>query len=132
MDLGRGTWHLAYTLTGGLDLGQPYTVSGYPTGTNPVTGQPWSPATDGLRNIIGMVNTGGTITIYAVTSTVSGATDQGADPNRLVAITDELSFTSAAQAAGEKFRTLKTAASGTVLRGVSFAPSALPEEPHRE
>jgi len=34
----------AYTLSAGLNLGQPYTVAGYPTGTNAVTGLPWSPA----------------------------------------------------------------------------------------
>ncbi len=35
----------AYTLSAGMNLGQPYTVAGYPTGTNAVTGLPWSPAT---------------------------------------------------------------------------------------
>lgn len=46
-------WTLAYTLTNGLNLGTPYTVWGYPAGTNAATGLPWSPATDGLRNITG-------------------------------------------------------------------------------
>jgi hypothetical protein len=32
------TRQLAYTLTAGLNLGQPYTVPGYPTGINPITG----------------------------------------------------------------------------------------------
>jgi hypothetical protein len=89
-----GQWNLAYTLQSGLDLGQPYTVTGYPTGPNSVTHLPWSPATDGLRNITGHVNRDGTGTIWAVTSTVSGSGDQGADPNKLVAITDGLSATS--------------------------------------
>ncbi len=48
-----GAWQLAYTVQSGLNLGQPYTVRGYPTGDNSVTGLPWSPATDGLRNITG-------------------------------------------------------------------------------
>jgi hypothetical protein len=113
------TWQLAYTLRVGLNLGQTYTVPGYPTGINPVTGLAWAPATDGL----GKVNRDGTSTIYAITSTVSGATDQGADPNRLVVITDGLSFKSEADAAGEAFKTLRTAESGTVLRGVCFVPS---------
>jgi hypothetical protein len=117
------TWQLAYTLRVGLNLGQTYTVPGYPTGINPVTGLAWAPATDGLRNITGKVNRDGTSTIYAITSTVSGATDQGADPNRLVVITDGLSFKSEADAAGEAFKTLRTAESGTVLRGVCFVPS---------
>ncbi len=77
-------WKLAYTLQAGLDLGQPYTVRGYPTGDNAATGLPWAPATDGLRNLTGQVNRNGTVTIWAITSTVSGSGDQGADPNKLV------------------------------------------------
>ncbi|HUA06683.1 MAG TPA: hypothetical protein VMB27_22445 [Solirubrobacteraceae bacterium] len=115
-----GQWNLAYTLQSGLDLGQPYTVPGYPTGTNAVTGLPWSPGTDGLRNITGHVNWDGTATIWGITSTVSGSGDQGADPNKLVAITDRLSATTLP--GSEKFQTVKTARSGEVLRGVSFAP----------
>ena len=49
-------WNLVYTLSNGLNLGQLYTVPGYPTGTNSATGLPWSPATDGRRNIIGRNN----------------------------------------------------------------------------
>lgn len=123
------TWKQAYVLTNGLDLGVPYTVSGYPTGLNPGSantanpnGLPWSPATDGLRNMTGRVNPDGTVTIWAITSTVSGSGDQGADPNKLVVITDNLSNTSAAAAASEKFVTLRTAAFAEVLRGVSFTP----------
>jgi hypothetical protein len=48
------------------------------------------------------------------------AADQGADPNKLVAITDPLSATS--PAAGEGFRTVRAAGFGEVLRGVSFTP----------
>ena len=120
------TWQLAYTLTAGLNLGQPYTVPGYPTGINTVTGLNWAPAPDGLRQIAGKVNRDGTVTIYAVTSTVSGSGDQGADPNQLVVITDRLSATDASATAGETFTVLRTAESGTVLRGVSFAPLGLP------
>ncbi len=40
-----GEWQLAYTLQNGLDLGTPYSVRGYPTGTNSVTSLPWAPAT---------------------------------------------------------------------------------------
>jgi hypothetical protein len=114
-----GAWQLAYTLQSGLALGQPYTVPGYPTGTNIVTGLPWAPATDGMRNITGRVNRDGTATIYGITSTVSGSGDQGADPNKLVAVTDRLSATSAGD---ETFQTVKTARSGEVLRGVTFTP----------
>ena len=118
-----GAWHLAYALNAGLNLGVPYTVSGYPTGNNSATGLPWSPATDGLRNITGQVQ-GDTVTIWAVTSTVSGNGDQGADPNKLVVITDSLSNTTAGGAANEAFSTLRSAASGEVLRGVSFTPGS--------
>jgi len=113
-------WKLAYTLQTGLNLGRPYTVRGYPTGNNAATGLPWAPATDGLRNITGRVNRDGTATIWAVTSTVSGGGDQGADPNKLVEITDPLAAT--APAAGESFRTARTARFAEVLRGVSFTP----------
>ena len=113
-------WNLAYVLQAGLNLGVPYTVSGYPTGNNSATGLPWSPATDGLRNLTGRVNKDGTATIWAVTSTVSGSGDQGADPNRLVAITDTLSANS--PPAGESFVTVKSAGFAEVLRGVSFTP----------
>jgi hypothetical protein len=117
--LSSGTWKLAYTLTRGLDLGAPYPVRGYPTGNNPATGLPWAPATDGLRNITGRVNPSGTVTIWAVTSTVSGDGDQGADPNRLVAVTDKLA---AVAPPAESFLTIRAAGFGEVLRGVSFTP----------
>ncbi len=115
-----GQWQLAYTLQAGLKLGVPYTVPGYPTGNNSATGLPWSPGADGLRNITGVVNNDGTATIYAITSTVSGNGDQGADPNKLVAITDLLSATTLPT--NESFVTLKTAQFAEVLRGVSFTP----------
>ncbi len=83
---------------------------------------PWAPATDGLRNLTGHVNPNGTVTIWAISSTVSGCGDQGADPNKLVEITDPLSATSAA--AGESFRTTRAAGFGEVLRGVSFTPGS--------
>ncbi|HEX8028080.1 MAG TPA: hypothetical protein VF491_06445, partial [Vicinamibacterales bacterium] len=119
-DSTAGAWKQAYTLQAGLDLGVPYTVQGYPTGNNAATGKPWSPATDGLRNITGRVNRDGSVSIWAITSTVSGSGDQGADPNKLVMITDKLS--AATLPAGERFVTLRTANSGEALRGVSFTP----------
>ena len=118
------SWHLAYTLSAGLNLGVPYQVPGYPSGDNPMTGLPWSPATDGLRNITGRVNLDGTVTIWAITSTVSGNGDQGADPNKLVAITDRLS--ASAPGAAESFRTVRAAGAREVLRGVSFTPGTPP------
>ena len=122
-DSSSKTWKLAYTLQNGLDLGTPYTVPGYPTGMNAVTGLPWAPTTDGLRQITGRLNEDGTVTIWAITSTTSGNGDTGADPDKLVVITDTPSNTTAASADKERFRTLRTAESGEVLRGVSFGPT---------
>jgi hypothetical protein len=123
------TWQLAYTLKTGLNLGSPYTVAGYPTGLNngtDGTNLPWAPATDGLRNIIGMVEgnrfQGYHAVIWATSSTVSGNGDQGADPNKLYLITDSLTNTSPAVAAQETFTDLRDANSGEVLRGVTFTP----------
>lgn len=116
------TWNLAYTLQNGLNLGTPYTVRRYPTGTNAATGLPWTPATDGLRNLTGRVNRDGTVTLWAITSTISGNGDTGADPNQLVAITDVLKNTNVSMAAKEKFTTIRRAGFGEVLRGVSFTP----------
>jgi hypothetical protein len=128
-----GSWQLAYTLSSGLDLGVPYTVDGYPTGNNgdgttSGTGLPWSPATDGLRNITGRTNRDGTVTIWGVTSTVSGNGDQGADPNKVVSITDSPGATT--PSAAETFGTIDSARYGEVLRGVSFTPGS--DGSHRE
>ena len=119
-DASAGEWKLTYVLQNGLRLGTPYTVRGYPTGTNDTTGLPWPPATDGLRNITGRVNRDGTVTIWAVTSTVSGGGDQGADPNQLVAVTDQLGAT--ALPSQESFRSVVPALDDQVVRGVSFTP----------
>jgi hypothetical protein len=123
-DSGTGIWKKAYTLQSGLDLGVPYVIASYPTGNNSATGLPWAPATDGLRNITGIVSAdGSTATIYAITSTVSGNGDQGADPNKLVAITDTLADTTLP--GGESFTTVRSAGFGEVLRGVSWTPGTV-------
>jgi hypothetical protein len=119
-DSSTGSWSLAYTLQAGLKLGIPYGIKGYPTGDNVDTGLPWYPGTDGLRNITGVLNDDGTATLYAITSTVSGNGDQGADPNELVTITDSVSATTLPP--DESFTILRTAGFGEALRGVSFTP----------
>ena len=117
----NGTWTLAYTLRGSL-LGASYTVQG----SGALSNYSLTTKTDGLRNITGKVNSDGTVTLYAVTSTAGSVLgDSGADPNKLVAITDNLSYTSAAQASGEDFTTLQTAALGSVLRGVAMTQSGV-------
>jgi hypothetical protein len=75
---------------------------------------------NGLRNLTGRVNADGTVTIWAITSTVSGGGDQGADPNKLVAVTDSLAART--PPAAESFRTVRAAGYGEMLRGVSFTP----------
>ena len=108
----NGAWQLGYTLQNGLNLDQPYAVAGYPAADDP--------ATTGLRNLAGIVNPNGTVTLYAVTATYSGLADPGADPNALVSITDSLDAT--ALPAGESFSTVVAPQYGAVVRGVTFAP----------
>jgi hypothetical protein len=104
-----GQWVLDYTLQNGLGLGTDYTVGNYfPT------------ATDGLRNITGIVNSDGTVTIYGVTSTVSTSGDQGADPNEIVDITDALAAMTLPT--GEMFSVLDGPQYGVVYRGIAFDP----------
>jgi hypothetical protein len=113
-----GTWHLDYILQNGLNIGVPYSVPNDPTSLNP--------ATDGCRNITGKVHGDGTVDIYAVTSTVSTSGDQGADPNKLVKVTDILKANRLPKADGffgiGRFETIRAARAGEVLRGVAFAP----------
>jgi hypothetical protein len=113
-----GTWHLDYILQNGLNIGIPYSIPNYPTSLNP--------APDGCRNITGKVHRDGTVDIYAVTSTVSLSGDQGADPNKLVKVTDILKATTLPKADGffgvGRFVTIRSAQAGEVLRGVAFAP----------
>lgn len=110
----NGTWQRAYVLQNGLDLGVQYSIEGYPWSLNP--------ATSGLRNITGRVNDDGTATIWAVTATVSANADQGADPNKVVSITDVVANADPAVTASEQFSTVRSAGFGEVLRGISFAP----------
>jgi hypothetical protein len=126
-----GAWQLDYVLQTGLDLGAPYHVAPdrrgdeYPNGLNTTdsgSGLPWAPATDGLRGLTGRVNSNGTVSLWASTSTVSGSGDQGADPNKLVEITDNLGATTASQAGQERFHTVIQATYGQVVRGVAFTP----------
>jgi hypothetical protein len=117
----NGTWHLLYVLQNGLDIGIPYSVPNYPAALNPATG--------GCRNLTGRVHGDGTAEIFAVTSTISASGDQGADPNKLVKVTDRLRATTLPQGHGDgddaigHFVTIRSAQAGEVLRGVAFAPS---------
>lgn len=61
------------------------------------------------------------MTIWAITSTVSGNGDVGADPNRLVVVRDVLKNTSSTTVAHEQFAVVRTATFTEVLRGIEFA-----------
>lgn len=112
---GSPTWVLQYTIQNGLNLGVPYGVPNYPASIEPATG--------GCRNIIGVVNGDGTATVYAITSTISLNGDNGADPNKLVKVTDQLSATKlAAYGWLDRFETVRSARAGEAFRGVALAP----------
>lgn len=120
----NGTWKMLYVLQDGLNIGVPYSVANYPAALNP--------ATDGCRNITGKHNHDGTVTVFAVTSTISTSGDQGADPNKLVKVTDLLRATTLPVGDGDHhdgdnrlghFVTIRSAQAREVLRGVSSAPS---------
>ena len=116
----NGTWVLDYVLQNGLDTGA-YSVTG--TDTDGIQ-ETVSATTTGLRNLAGIVNPDGTVSLYAVTSTTSSLTDQGADPNSVLAINDLLSATNLP--ASEAYTTLEAPAFETVYRGVSQAPTPAP------
>ena len=107
--LAGGTWTREYILQNGLNIGVPYSVERYPAALDPATG--------GCRNITGQNNDDGTVTIYAVTSTVSSNGDTGADPNKLVKVTDRVSDTTLPPANSwlGRFETIRSSAGG---RGV--------------
>ncbi len=108
-----GTWQLDYVLTNGL-IGQ---VDSGLTGAD----GPWPDVTTvGLRNLTGVVNAD-QVTLWATTSTSSTSGDNGADPNKVVMITDQLSATVATPAVStESFSTVIGPTYGTVYRGVAF------------
>ena len=70
--------------------------------------------------------------LYAVTSTISTNADVGADPNKLVKVTDLVRATTLPQGTENHngnaplgtFVTLRSAPAGEILRGVAFAPHA--------
>lgn len=99
---GSGTWTLAYTLYRGLNL---------VANTN----------TDGISGLYGLAGqvVNGQVQLYATSFTLADL-----DQTFLYGITDNLSYTTAGQAAGETFSTLASAPKGSNFKGVSFAPVA--------
>jgi len=128
----NGTWTLLYTLQDGLNIGVPYGVANYPASLNPATG--------GCRKITGHLSADGTATIYAVTSTISPNGDTGADPNKLVKVTDLVSANTLPVIDGDqdksdqlgRFVTIRSAKAGEVFRGVAFAPKDHGMADHQE
>jgi hypothetical protein len=113
----KGTWTREYILQDGLNIGVPYSIERYPASLNPATG--------GCRNITGVNNDDGTVTIYAITSTVSSNGDTGADPNKLVKVTDRVSDTTLPTSKDGlgRFTTVRSASAGEVFRGITLAPT---------
>jgi hypothetical protein len=83
---------------------------------------PWpSITTTGLRNLTGRVNRDGAATLWAATATSSSSGDNGADPNRVVSISDELAAkTMTGRVPHESFETIAGPTYGTVYRGVAY------------
>ncbi len=110
----NGTWQLDYVLTQGL-------IGTVDTNLFGFDGQYPDVTSIGLRNLTGVVNSDGTVTLWATTSTSSASGDNGADPNKVVRITDQVSATTLP--ATESFETLAGPVYGTVFRGVAYVCS---------
>jgi hypothetical protein len=119
------TWAPIAHLTAGLNLGTAYAVTDT-TGVYGVKGASYTTTPDGLRDITGQVNSDGSFTIYATTSTIGSslgsAFDAGADSNQLVKITVTVTGSTASSASG--FTLMQTAAYGQALRGVAMVPKS--------
>ncbi len=110
----NGTWQLDYVLTNGIIGLVDSNLYGY-------DGQYPDVTTIGLRNLSGVVSADGTVTLWATTSTSSASGDNGADPNRVVRITDNLAATTVTtQVSEETFVSIAGPTYGTVYRGVAY------------
>jgi hypothetical protein len=106
---------LDYVLTKGL-------IGSVDTNLNGYDGQYPDVTTVGLRNLTGVVHRDGTVTLWATTSTSSASGDEGADPNKVVRITDRLAATTlTGSVVGESFTTIAGPTYGKVYRGVAYA-----------
>jgi hypothetical protein len=75
----------------------------------------------GLRNLTGIVDWNGTVTLWATTSTSSASGDNGADPNKVVRITDDVAATTmTGRVTHESFKTVVGPTYGTVCRGIAY------------
>jgi hypothetical protein len=110
----NGTWQLDYVLKNGLVGTVDSNLFGH-------DGQYPDVTTIGLRNLTGVVNDNGTVTLWATTSTSSASGDNGADPNKVVRIVDEVAATTLTDSVAEEtFKTIAGPTYGTVYRGVAY------------
>jgi hypothetical protein len=111
----NGVWQLDYVLTKGL-IGTVDTGLTGPDGAYPDV------TTVGLRNLTGHVLANGNVMLWATTSTSSASGDNGADPNKVVRISDQLAATTmTSKVAKETFKTILGPTYGTAYRGVAYA-----------
>ena len=101
------TWTLEYDLDAGLNL---------QNNANADSTTPTAPGVTGLFGLTGEV-VGNDVELFATNYGLNELSQ-----SFLYEITDELDFTTESQANGESFTTLYSAPSGTLIRGVSFAP----------
>ncbi len=106
-----GVWTLDYDLVSGLNLVNNATAN---------AATPTAPGVTGLFGLTGQV-VGGQVELFATSYGLNELST-----SYLYEITDTLAFSTITQAASETFTTLYTAASGTDIRGVSFAPAPEP------
>src|SRR5580700_10599638 len=103
----NGVWQLDYVLTNGL-------IGTVDTNLLGADGQYPDVTTIGLRNLTGVVH-GNNVTLWATTSTSSASGDNGADPNKVVVITDQLGATTmTSEVANESFGVISGPTYGTV------------------
>jgi hypothetical protein len=110
----KGVWQLDYVLTAGL-------IGTVDSGLNGYDGPYPDVTTIGLRNLAATIDDEGNVTLWATTSTASASGDNGADPNKVVRITDRLSATTlTGDVAQEAFTTVLGPTYGTAYRGVAY------------
>jgi hypothetical protein len=120
----KGTWQLDYVLTKGLIGTVDTNLFGY-------DGQYPDVTTIGLRNLTGTVSDNGTVTLWATTSTSSASGDNGADPNKVVRIVDDVAATTlTGSVALETFETIAGPTYGTVYRGVAYVAAGRDRDDH--
>ena len=103
---GSGTWTLVYDMDNGLGL-----TSQFNAGTDPT-----APGTTGLFGLEGLV-VGNDVELFATTYGLNELS-----PSELVEITDDLPNIDFTVGDAESFNVLYQAPSGTLIRGVAFAP----------